>query len=161
MVELLRVLTDRARGAEVAALSKDHALVVAVRDADTVMTVSSWRAVLQHELGVWLTLDEDYPAQLAARDVKTLAALVPLTRVVIEAPSLVDQHVAVVAALLTNDEVNFTNDVADLRGAYNRPAPPHPIELWAHRDGRVVRGDDVLGPVRAETLEWAEVTYFA
>jgi hypothetical protein len=47
----------------------------------------------------------------------------------------------VVSALLTNDEVNFVNGVASLRGAYNRPAPPSPLTVWSY-DGEVLRSAD-------------------
>ena len=86
-------------------------------------------------LGVWLVLSEDYSAQIAARDVATLSWLIALDTVVVSAR--VDRSPAreVLEALLTNDEVNLTNDVATLVGAYNRPAPPSAdrrVELRRH-----------------------------
>ena len=79
--------------------------------------------------GLWLRVNEDYPAALAARDVATLAWLSEISDVVVEAVDASAQA-AVVEALLTNDEVNFTNEVATLRGAYNRPAPPRAVRVW-------------------------------
>jgi len=116
-MELLRVVTDRAHADDVVAFAASHNVVLRCSDADTVLVVASLREVLEGEIGVWLVVGDDYPAQLAARDVKTLAALVSLTRVVIEASSPVDQHADVLAALLSDDEVNFANDVVTLRGA--------------------------------------------
>jgi hypothetical protein len=160
-MELQRVVTGRDHGVEVAALAASRDVVVRCSDADTVLAAASWREALVGDIGVWLVVGEDYPTQLAARDVKTLAALVPLRRVVIQAASLVDEHAEVLAALLTNDEVNFANEVATLRGAYNRPAPPRSIDLWRYREGQLVMGDQTLGVSRSETLEWGELTYFA
>jgi hypothetical protein len=161
VVELVRVRTDHGRGAEVAEFATSHHVLVDCRDADTVLVVASWREVLHGDVGVWLCLGEAYPAQLAARDLKTLAALVPLARVVIEVSSRADQHAAIVSALLTNDEVNLTNDVATLRGAYNRPTPPRPIDVWRLEDQRVVSGEHTLAMLRRDRLEWGELTYFA
>lgn len=157
---LLRIVTDHGRGEETARLARSNHVVIRCRDVDTVLAVASWRTTIEDDVGVWLIIDEGYPAQLAARDVKTLAAIVPLTRVVIEAASMVDQHADVVVAMLTNDEVNLSNEVVELRGAYNRPAPPRPIEVWRYRDGGVTLAERTLDVARSETLEWAELTYF-
>ena len=160
-MELLRVVTDRAHADDVVAFAASHNVVLRCSDADTLLVVASLREVLEGEIGVWLVVGDDYPAQLAARDVKTLAALVSLTRVVIEASSPVDQHADVLAALLSDDEVNFANDVVTLRGAYNRPAPPRPLDLWRYREGQLVMEEQQLNLVRSETLAWGELTYFA
>jgi hypothetical protein len=157
---VLRIVTDHGRGEETAQLATANDVIVRCRDADTVLAVASWRASIDRDIGVWLVIDDDYPAQLAARDLKTLAAIVPLTRVVIEAASMVDQHADVVAAMLTNDEVNLSNEVVELRGAYNRPAPPRRIDVWRYRDGDLAAGDRTLRVSRSEALEWAELTYF-
>ena len=66
-------------------------------------------------LGVWLELSEDYSAQMAARDVATLSWLVALDTVVVSADDA-EARAQVVEALLTNDEVNFTNGVATVVG---------------------------------------------
>jgi hypothetical protein len=107
-----------------------HHAVIAVRDADTIIAVASLHDRVTRPLGVWLELSEDYSAQLAARDVATLSWLVPLDTVVVSSPNA-ESHAQVVEALLTNDEVNFTNGVATLVGAYNRPAPPSPVAVWS------------------------------
>jgi hypothetical protein len=125
------------------------------------MVVASWRKELTTPVGVWLDVGPGYRAQLAARDLKTLAALAPISRVVIEAPSRSSEHAAVVEAMLTNDEVNFANDVATLRGAFNRPAPVSPIEVWSYEDERLTTGDHSLALVRREASDLGELTYFA
>jgi hypothetical protein len=118
-------------------------VVVALSDADTVVTVGSLHDRLNNPLGIWLELSADYSAQMAARDVATLSWLVPLDTVVVSAASAVGSA-QVLQALLTNDEVNFTNGVATLVGAYNRPAPPRPIAVWSW-DGALLRhGDEAL-----------------
>ena len=160
-MELLRVVAGRGHAAEVAVLAGSTDVVVRCADADTVLAVASWREALVSDIGVWLVVGDDYPAQLAARYVKTLSALVSLSRVVVEAASLVDQHADVLEALLTDDEVNFANDVATLRGAYNRPAPQLPIDLWRYREGQLVRRAHTLDLVRSESRAWGELSYFA
>ncbi|HUX04792.1 MAG TPA: hypothetical protein VMV53_07825 [Acidimicrobiales bacterium] len=104
-------------------------VVLSCADADTVMVAAALRA--QHPpAGVWLEVSEDYLAQLAARDVSTLAWLVNLDHVVV-AGEHARAQAEVVRALLGDHEVNFANEVAALRGAYNRPAPPHAITVWS------------------------------
>ena len=93
--------------------------------------------------GLWLRVDEDYPASLAARDVATLAWLTDLSDVVIESANA-PAHAAVVEALLTNDEVNFVNDVVTLRGAYNRPAPPRAVRVWYASHNEIISADQRL-----------------
>ena|SRR5580692_2707752 len=115
-------------------------VVVAISDADTVVTVGSLHDRLTKPLGIWLELSADYSAQMAARDVATLSWLVPLDTVIVSAASAV-ASAQVLEALLTNDKVNFTNGVATLVGAYNRPAPPAPIAVWSW-DGALLRHRD-------------------
>jgi hypothetical protein len=119
---------------------KRRHVVVATSDADTVVTVGSLHDRLNNPLGIWLELSADYSAQMAARDVATLSWLVPLDTVVVSAASA-DGSAQVLEALLTNDEVNFTNGVATLVGAYNRPAPPAAIAVWSW-DGALLRHRD-------------------
>ena len=106
-------------------------VMVDCTDADVVIALSSLAGQLLEPVGVWLHASRDYPSQLIARDVATLSWLLPLEHVVVHAESDAHQHAEVVRALLTNDEVNFHNDVATLREAYNRPAPPRSIEVWS------------------------------
>jgi hypothetical protein len=100
-----------------------HPVVVSVIDADTIVALSSLHDGAQSRIGAWLEISVDHPAQMAARDVKTLSWLVTLDTVVVSGPHA-EASAQVLEALLTNDEVNFTNGVATIVGAYNRPAPP-------------------------------------
>jgi hypothetical protein len=134
-------------------------VVVSVNDADTVVALGSLHDSLTQPLGVWLELSEDYSAQLAARDVATLSWLIPLDVVVVRA-SPADASAAVVEALLTNDEVNFSNAVATLVGAYNRPAPPTPIAVWSFDGTDLKRGDQVLREASRESSAAGEVTTY-
>ncbi len=143
-MELLRLVSVFARRADVARLANARPIVFACRDADTVMVAASMAGGLAAPLGVWLRVGADYSAQLAARDVKTLAALIALRDVVVEAPSLASAHADVVRAMLTDGEVNLTNEVARIAGAYNRPAPRTPVTVWSYEDGRLRCGEHAL-----------------
>jgi hypothetical protein len=141
------------------ALAQDQHVVVSVLDADTIITLGSLHDRLTSPIGVWLELSEDYSAQMAARDVATLSWLVPLDTVVVSSESA-ESSAQVLEALLTNDEVNFTNGVATLVGAYNRPAPPAPIAVWRW-DGAVLRhGDEVLRGVSSASREPGDATTY-
>lgn len=94
--------------------------------------------------GVWLEASDDYSAALIARDVKTLAALVSLGHVVIDAAAHAGAHAEVVAALLSDDEVNLRNEVAHLTHAYNRPAPARALVVWHVEGDTLVHGAQVL-----------------
>lgn len=159
-MELVRVVATREQQDEVVALSRTHAVLVRCSNADTVMAVASWRSALHAPIGVWLRVGEDYPAQLAARDVATLAAIVPLERVVIDAPYDPGQHADVVRALLTSDEVTFTNDVATLRDAYNRPAPPREVDVWTYEGAGLRRGDLTLREGPSTSRGTLSLTFF-
>jgi hypothetical protein len=134
-------------------------VVVAVTDADTIVTLGSLHDRLTRPVGVWLELSQDYSAPMAGRDVATLSWLVALDTVVVSAVSA-EASAQVVEALLTNDEVNFTNDVATLVGAYNRPAPPAPVAVWSW-DGALLRhGDEALREASSESGGDFEVTTY-
>lgn len=111
--------------------------VLLCTDADTVLVVASLGEKVSGPIGVWLEVSSDYPSSLAARDVATLSWLIELGDVVISASSHAESHADIVRALLSDDEVNFTNDVATITKAYNRPAPPRPVVVWSY-DGDVV-----------------------
>ena len=112
-------------------------------------------------VGVWLCASASYSAQLCARDVKTLSHLVALDHVVIEAASGSAEHADIVRALLTNDEVNFENDLATIRGAYNRPAPPTPVTVWSAQEETLTSEAGVLRLQRVESRDALALTYFA
>jgi hypothetical protein len=125
--------------------------------ADTAIVVASVAQDLA-ECGVWLDVSDDYSAQIAARDVKTLATMIALRHVVIES-SLARQHADVVRALLSAAPVNFSNEVATLRDAYNRPAPRKVITVWSY-DGALRSDDATLGETRREASGVGELTFF-
>ncbi|HVA70496.1 MAG TPA: hypothetical protein VNF08_04145 [Acidimicrobiales bacterium] len=159
-MELVRLVAALAERDAAVRLANERTVLFRCTDADTVVVAASMSGRLTQPLGVWLVVGESYPAQLAARDAATLAALVPLRHVVIEASSLSREHADVVRALLTNDEVNFTNAVATLVGAFNRPAPPSPLTVWSYDGERLVDGVRVLSPGRVVTSAAGELTDF-
>lgn len=159
-MELVRLVAALSNRDAVVELANARPVLFHCADGDTVVAAASMSGRLTGPIGVWLVIDESYPAQLAARDVATLAALVPLDHVVIEASSLSHERADVVRALLTNDEVNFTNAVVSLVGAYNRPAPSSPIAVWSYDGHRLVSGELVLSPGRVESDDAGELTYF-
>jgi len=115
----------------------DRPLVIRVSDGDTVTVLAGVCADWSGSWGVWLEASAHYSAGLIARDVKTLARLLEIDHVVIDAVAHADQHADVVAALLSDEPVTLHNDVANITNAYNRPAPPRPITVWS------VEGDDL------------------
>ena len=136
-------------------------VVLSCSDADAVMAAASLRERLRGPLGVWLAVSPDYPAAMAARDVATLSWLIDVEHVVISAPSRVQSHADVVRALLSDDEVNFANDVAVIAHAYNRPAPPRPITVWSF-DGEVLgHGDTALRQRSYSPSETGTATLFS
>jgi hypothetical protein len=140
---LVRLVAPLAHLGDVAHFASSQRVVYSCADANTVMCAASLRAELDQPLGVWIDVGLDYSAQMAARDVKTLSWIIDLNQVVISAAHDARQHADVVRALLTNDEVNFVNDVASIRRAYNRPAPPRPVTVWSW-NGTELRGNDEI-----------------
>jgi len=136
-----------------------HHVVVSIIDADTIIALGSLHDRLQRPIGVWLELSEDYSALMAARDVATLSWLIPLDTVVVSALTA-EASAQVLEALLTNDEVNFTNGVATLVGAYNRPAPPTPVAVWSFDGTHLRRGDEVLREASSESSGVGDVTTY-
>ncbi len=134
-------------------------VVVSIVDADTIVTLGSLHDRLERPIGVWLELSDDYSAQLAARDVATLSWLVPLDTAVVSSATA-EASAQVVEALLTNDEVNFSNAAATLVGAYNRPAPPTPVALWSWDGTFLRRGDEVLREVSSASSDVGDVTTY-
>ncbi len=142
-----------------AEMSDARDVVVSVTDADTITALGSLHDQLTRPVGVWLELSEDYTAQMAARDVATLSWLIPLDTVVVGAASA-ESSARVFEALLTNDEVNFTNAVANLVGAYNRPAPPNPVAVWSFDGTHLRRGNEVLREASSESSDLGDVTTY-
>jgi hypothetical protein len=123
---------------------EDRPLVISVKDADTVTILAGVSAEWAGSWGVWLLASEDYPAALIARDVKTLAVLMEIDHVVIEAVEDARAHAEVVSALLSDDEVTLHNAVANITAAYNRPAPPRPVCVWSVEGDTLVHEERVL-----------------
>jgi hypothetical protein len=157
-MELVRVVAPLERRDDVARLSQDFTILFRCSNADTVMVAASLSGELA-DCGVWLEVSSDYPAQLAARDVATLSTIVPLRHVVVESLSQTREQADVLRALLTNEEVNFTNDVAVIRGAFNRPAPEPPVTVWTY-DGALESEGIRLTKVRVEVTDVGELTHF-
>lgn len=118
----------------------DGAVVLECVGLDTVICAAALKDQWTCAVGVWLEVSPGYPPQMCARDVKTLSWLIDLENVVVSASTNAHAHAQVVRALLTNDEVNFTNDVATLTGAYNRPAPPRALRVWSS-DGELLQSE--------------------
>lgn len=157
---LVRLLAPLAALDDVARYANEHDVVVSWTDADTVIATGSLHELLTRPIGVWLELSDDYSAQMAARDVATLSWLVPLRNVVVGAADQARADVEVVEALLTNAEVNFTNAVATLVAAYNRPAPPNPVRVWSY-DGSALRcGVETLRATSSESVAVGELITF-
>ena len=157
---LARLLAPLAQLDDVAGYVNDHTVVFGCTDADTVISVAALHDRVARPLGVWLVLSEDYSAQLAARDIATLSWLLPIGQVVIEHGVDAPAHADVVRALLTNDEVNIANEVATLRGAYNRPAPPTSIDVWSFNGSELRLGATVFAATSNESLAFGERTDF-
>jgi hypothetical protein len=136
------------------------AVVLSCRDASSVMVAASLRDQLTRSLGVWVDVGDDYGAALAARDVATLSWLIDLDHVVVAGDDARGQA-DVVRALLTNDEVNFANSAGTLRGAYNRPAPPRPVRVWALEGRAVVVGATRLEPDEPSETPAGELTVYS
>jgi hypothetical protein len=159
-MELVRLVAPLRRRFDVARLASVHPLLFHCSDADTVITTASLANHLSDPIGVWLQISKEYPAQLAARDVATLAQLVPLRHVVVEALQLANEHADALRSLLTSEEVNFSNNVVVLAGAYNRPEPPAPVTVWSSEGTNLSNGDVLLTPRRVESTEVGELTYY-
>jgi hypothetical protein len=157
-MELVRFVAPLERRADVVRLSREFTVLFQCSDADTVIAAASLRGEFE-DCGVWLEVSGDYPAQMAARDIKTLSTILPLLHVVISS-ARASEHAEVVRALLSGDEVNFTNDVATIRGAYNRPAPPRKLTVWSY-DEVLRSGDEVLHATRVEVTDGGELTFFS
>ncbi len=134
-------------------------VLISCPDASTVVT-AAWLSVrLTSSVGVWLRLGPGYSAALAARDVATLSHLLELSDAVVDGPAA-PSEAELVRALLTEDPVDFANDAGTLRGAYNRPAPPRPLRVWALvHDALVCDGVRLDEVSREETPAGTLTTY--
>jgi hypothetical protein len=136
-------------------------VTLSITDADTVICVASLKDQWHGPVGVWLRVSGDYSASLLARDVKTLSWIVDLEHVVVEAERDSEAHAQVVRALLSDDEVNVTNDVATITKAYNRPAPPRPVTVWAAEGTLVGCEDESLRLMSNDDMTIGKLARFA
>ena len=127
----LDVSLDQLEDLPVLVTDEERPVVVRVHDADTVVALAAVGATWEGSWGVWLEASAAYPASIIARDVKTLAAVMDIDHVVVDAAENADAHAEVVRALLEGGPVTLENDVAHLRHAYNRPVPTRPITVWS------------------------------
>jgi hypothetical protein len=159
-MELVRLdVRFESLGALVESPTSGH-VVISVTDADTIVALGSLHDSLTRPIGVWLELSEDYSAQMAARDIATLSWLIPLDVAVLSAAAAAHDSARVVEALLTNEEVNFSNEVATLVGAYNRPAPPTPVAVWSWDGTHLRHGDETLLEATSESSAGVDTTTF-
>lgn len=156
-MELVRLDFPFEHRSSAAWLTHELPILLHCSSADTVMVAASLASDVE-ECGVWLDVSRDYSAQIAARDVATLATMIRLRHVVIESSTALE-HAEVVRALLTDEPVNFSNNAATLRGAYNRPAPRSPITVWSYDEG-LRSADSTLSATRTEMTNVGELTFF-
>ena len=140
--------------------SQSCTVALSFDDVDTIVGVASLKDRWQGPLGVWLRIGPDYSASIAARDVKTLSWIVELTDVIIHGGHDVKHHSAIVQALLGDDEVNLKNQVASIRHAFNRPAPPRALKIWSWNGSELAHGDEVLHRVSRLDLNVGELESF-
>jgi hypothetical protein len=162
-MELTRLSAPLAQVGRVARIVSEETgpIVLSCSDANSVMAAASLHGQLNRPIGVWIDITLGYSAALAARDVATLSWLIDLEHVVVSAEHQATSHAQVVAALLTDDEVNFSNDVATISKAYNRPAPPKPVTVWSF-DGDCLRhGETTLVEFSGASFDNVTLTTFS
>jgi hypothetical protein len=100
-------------------------------DGSTSMLVAANGEQWRGAVAPWLVVGANTPASLAAREIATLATLVPLADVVLSSDD--DEllaHAQLVYALLHDDPATMTTSVGTLTEAYNRPLPSVAPRLW-------------------------------
>ncbi len=123
---------------------EDRPLVIRVSDADTVTAVAGVCADWSGSWGVWLEVGEEYSIGPVARDVRTLARLLELDHVVLEAPAHAEAYAEALEALLGGDEVTLSNEAVTLSAVVSRPAAPSRVTVWSVRGDALVHGQRVL-----------------
>jgi hypothetical protein len=161
-MELLHLSTSLAQFEDAVAFVNDQPspVLLSVADANTVVAVAALKDQWRTALGVWLGVDEGYVASMCARDVKSLSWLIELDHVVVSARNARAQA-HVVSAMLTNDEVNLVNEVATIRGAFNRPAPPHPVRVWSFEGATLASNGEELHATSSSSLVFGSVTTYS
>ena len=123
---------------------EERPLVIRVSDADTVTVLAGVCADWSGSWGIWLEAGEDYGIGPIARDVRTLARLLEVDHVVLDAPAHALGYAEALQALLVGEEVTMSNEAVTLRGVYSRPAAPRPITVWAVTGESLVHAERVL-----------------
>jgi hypothetical protein len=159
-MRLVRVVASRTSSFALSEIGDRSIPLFQCADGDTAIALASWSGRLSGEVGAWLEVGPDYPAQIAARDARTLSVLTDLGHVVIAARDRAGDHADVVRVLLTGEEVSFSSSVATLHHAISRPAPPKPITVWSYDNEQLTSGDVTLRVVRHDDTHDAELTYF-
>ena len=134
-----------------------------VKGGSTTVILAALADELRRPVVVWLVLDDQYGAPLAARDIGTLCWLTEVSGVIVSRPSgQVQENAHVVAALLSRDDVTLSVGDVTLTSAFNRPLPPRPPTVWAAHDlpdadrVRLSRVDDEGESSAISPEEWSE-----
>jgi hypothetical protein len=145
-MELTRLSAPLSQVGSVARVVSEEAgpIVLSCSDANSIMAAASLHGLLDRPIGVWVEITPGYSASIAARDVATLSWLIDLDHVVVSAEHQAVSHAQVVEALLSDDEVNFSNEVAQISKAFNRPAPPQPVTVWSYDGDSLSHGETTL-----------------
>ncbi|MGA2123311.1 MAG: hypothetical protein ABSG58_02680 [Acidimicrobiales bacterium] len=159
-MRLVRFLTPVETARDFESLRDEPTPLFSCSNADTAIVLASLRDHLSREVGVWLRVSREYPAQIATRDVRTLSVLMDLRHVVIDAPEPVSEHVEIVRALLSGDEVSLSNSVATLNNVVSRPVPPRPITVWGFAGTQLVSPEVTLFAGATRHRGASELTYF-
>ncbi|MGC2484965.1 MAG: hypothetical protein WA359_01810 [Acidimicrobiales bacterium] len=159
-MRLVRFLTTFEAARDFESLLDEPTPLFSCSNADSAIVLASLRDRLKREVGVWLNVSDEYPAQIATRDIRTLSVLMDLRHVVIDSPDRVDEHVEIVRALLSGAEVNLSNSVATLTQVVSRPVPPRPITVWGYEDGQLHGPDVTLRAATTRHQGASELTYF-
>ncbi|HTT59277.1 MAG TPA: hypothetical protein VMF33_04455 [Acidimicrobiales bacterium] len=159
-MRLVRFRTTLEAARDVASLRDGPTPLFECANADTAVVLASLRDHLSREVGVWLGVSDGYPAQVATRDVRTLAVLVDLRHVVIDAPDRVSEHAQIVRELLSGREVSLSNSVATLTRVVSRPVPPRPLTVWGFEGGQLINPELRLKAGRTRHQARSELTDF-
>jgi hypothetical protein len=115
---------------EVAAYANVHTVLFDCTDGDTILAATKLGRLTKNAIGLWLHVGPEYPASLAARDVKTLSHLLRLDHVAISATERPQAHASIVRAMLEGDDVTMTTKVARVKHAFNQPRPRRALKVW-------------------------------
>jgi hypothetical protein len=161
-MDMVRRVTAAADLERALARERGKVLLWSCADVDTAVAAAALgEDRRRRHFGLWLEASGDYPAAIIARDVKTLAALVPVEHVVVGAALAPRDHAAVVTALLGGGPVDLANEAATLRRAYSRPVPRTPVRVWALEDGRLTSEGETLFASATGSDELGEWTTFS